>query len=80
MKLKVLWYIAANCIVAAPRDLLDEFADSPWASEFVLTYRDHRDLERIAGSLAKLDVAQFAAFRHSCLARFDWAAASSVLG
>lgn len=73
MKLKVLWYIANNCLVLSPRDLGEEFRDVPHADRFVRLFSNVRGFDESLSSLEDFDDWDaFAQFRSACLERFDW--------
>ncbi|CAN7401390.1 hypothetical protein LJR016_002432 [Devosia sp. LjRoot16] len=75
MKLKVLWYIANNCVVLSPRGLGEEFSNVPHADRFVRVFSDVRSFDGLISSLEGFeDWDAFAQFRAACLKRFDWTA------
>lgn len=75
MKLKVIWYIANNCVVASHvgKDLLPEFRGISMAEKFIRTVNFEQDLRgQLKEIWADIDVNAFREFRAECLRRFNW--------
>ncbi|WP_437203124.1 hypothetical protein [Planctomicrobium sp. SH664] len=72
MKLKVLWYIAHNCVVASPRFLGDEFYGIPHADEFIRGFQDAATLGEVIREAGQANLEAYRIFQNSCFSHFSW--------
>lgn len=79
-KLKIIWYIANNCVVISNRSFSDEFMKFPYGEKYVYTLRSGESYSEAREKIIKnFSMREFLEFKKSIIEYYSWGKSAEVI-